>query len=344
METVPKKAPTIRDVARLASVGLGTVSRVINGSPLVSDATRQRVLEVVAELDFVPSTSARRLSMGKTLSFITIVPFFTRPAMIERLRGIQDTIAGSPYDLIIYNVETVAQRDAYIREIPRRDRSDGVLIIALSPRDEDIPFLLKADVPVVLVDANHPSLTGFNRVIVDDVSGGRTAVKHLIELGHKRIGYISDYLDNPFNFTSSRYRYQGYCQALMEAGIAVRPEYHGQGEHGRFEARRLALEMLSLAERPTAIFAASDTQAMGVLEAARKLSLRVPQDLSVIGYDDIEIAEYLNLTTIRQLLFESGQRGVELLLEMANGVVEPPMIEEMPTELVVRGTTTAPEL
>jgi DNA-binding LacI/PurR family transcriptional regulator len=342
METVPVKPATIRDVAKLAGVGLGTVSRVINDSPLVSEATRERVNQAIVELNYVPNPTARRLSLRKTLTIAAIAPFFTRPSFTERLRGIENSLAESKYDLIIYNVETVERRDSLIHDVPRRERVDGVIIIALSPREEDLPFLSQADVPVVLVDTNHPSLTSLNRVVVDDVEGGSTATQQLINLGHRRIGYISDPLENPFNFTSSLFRYQGYRQAIEAAGIPFKPEYHGQGEHGRYEAHRLALQMLSLAERPTGIFAASDTQAMGVLEAARDLNLRVPQDLSVIGYDDIEVAEYLGLTTIRQLLFESGQRGVDILLDALENPSKGPVCEKLPTELIVRQTTATP--
>jgi DNA-binding LacI/PurR family transcriptional regulator len=333
---------TIRDVAHKAGVGLGTVSRVINNSPLVSEATRNRVLETIAELNYVPNPTARRLSLRKTLTIGTIAPFFTRPSITERLRGIENSLTESEYDLIIYNVETVERRDELMRNLPRRERVDGVLIISLSPRDEDVPHLVNADVPIVLIDADHPSLTSLNRVAIDDTEGGRIATQHLIDLGHRKVGYISDPLHNPFNFISSLYRYKGYRKALEENGIPFIPEYHGQGIHGRYEACRLAKEMLSLSERPTAIFAASDTQAMGVLEAARDLELRVPEDLSVVGYDDIEIAEYLNLTTIRQLLFESGQRGVELLLNALQNPPDQPIYEILPTELIIRNTTAPP--
>jgi len=263
---------------------------------------------------------------------------------IERLRGIQKLVAESAYDLIIYNVENIWQRDTYMREIPRRERTDGVIIISLSPRNEDIPYLVHADVPIVLVDANHPSLDQLNRVIIDDVRGGCQATQHLIDLGHRRIGLISDYLEEPLNFTSSRDRYHGYCQSLQAFGIPYIPEYHIQGEHGRTQACRMAIELLSLPQPPTAIFATSDTQAMGVLQAARELGLRVPDDLSVIGYDDIEVAEYLGLSTVRQLLLKTGQRGVELLLEILQQPQMHPVCEVMPTELVVRGTTAPPKM
>jgi DNA-binding LacI/PurR family transcriptional regulator len=336
------KPATIRDVARAAGVGLGTVSRVINDSPSVSIETRQRVQQVIDELHFVPNPTARRLSSGKTLDIAVIVPFFTRPSVTERLRGIESMLSESEYDLIIYNVETAERRDACMREISRKDRADGVIIISLSPRDSDLPFLLNAEHPIVLVDANHDSLVGLNRVIVDDVAGGRLATQHLIDLGHRRIAYISDTLDTPFNFTSSRDRLKGYQQTLQAAGIPVCPEYHLQDEHGRYEAYRMAMRLLRLPDPPTAIFSASDTQAMGVLQAARELDLAIPDDLSVIGYDDIEVAEYLGLTTIRQMLYESGQRGVELLLEILETPNKQAVCEVLPTELIVRATTAPP--
>jgi len=331
---------TIRDVAQQAGVGLGTVSRVINGSQSVSEATRQRVLDVIKHLNYVPNPTARRLSLGRTLTIGVIVPFFTRPAEVERLRGIEHTLLDSGYDLILYNVETPEQRDLYFRDIPRRERVDGVLIVSLTPRDGDVKPFKKANVPIVLVDAHHASLARLNQVITDDIAGGRAATQHLIELGHRRIAYLSDCLDEPFNFTSSRDRLAGYQQALQAAGIPFRPDYHVQGEHGRVEARRLAAQLLARPDRPTAIFAASDTQAMGVLEAARDTGLRVPDDLSVIGYDDIEIAEYLGLTTMSQKLYQSGQRGVELLLTTLRDPEAAPVAEVLPAELTVRGTTS----
>jgi DNA-binding LacI/PurR family transcriptional regulator len=290
----------------------------------------------VSELDYSPNPVARRLSLGKTLTIAVIVPFFTRPSVVERLRGIEATLAESEYDLIVFNVETVERRDTCFRDVPRRERVDGVLIISLAPRDEEVNRLASSDVPVVLIDANHP---GFSRAVTDDVTGGRVATQHLISLGHRRIGYISDPLKEPFNFTSSRDRYRGYRQALEVAGIPFRPEYHQQGQHGRYEARRLASRLLALVEPPTAIFTHSDTQAMGVLEAARDAGLGVPEDLTVIGYDDIEIAEYLGLTTIRQQLFESGARGVELLLDTLATPSTDLRCDTLPVELVIRGTT-----
>lgn len=338
-----KMSATIRDVAKKAGVGLGTVSRVINKSPRVSHSTRERVQQAIEALDYHPNPIARRLSWGKTLTIAAIAPFFTRPATVERLRGVELSIAGSEYDLIVFNVETPERRDSTFAEVARRERVDGTLIISLPPTREDLQRFERAQLPIVLLDVNNPELKNFNRVIVDDVEGGHKATEHLLELGHRRIGYISDSFDDPFFFSASRKRFEGYRQGLAEAGLEVDPQLYRQGDHGRYEAQRLAAEMLKLDDPPTAIFAASDTQALGVLEAARELELRVPEDLSVIGYDDVEFADYVGLTTVRQQLFESGQVGLQLLLDVISESTREPVCIEMPSELVARSTTAPPK-
>ncbi len=333
---------TIRDVAKHAGVGVGTVSRVLNESPDVSESTRQKVQAAIAELDFSPSVVARRLSLRKTLTIGIIAPFFTRPAFVERLRGVEKVIAQTNYDLVLFNVETPERRDACFRDVPRKDRVDGLLIVSLSPDDAAAVRFLHSHVPTILIDASHQAL---NRVIVDNIAGSQLAVQHLIDLGHQYIGFISDAMENPFNpfrFSHIHDRYQGYRQALDGAGIPFRPHYHKQGIHSRRVARQLAHELLSLPDRPTAIFAYSDTQAFGVIEAANDLGLNVPQDLSVIGFDDIEVSEYVGLTTIRQNLFDSGIVGANMLLEHL--VTPMDMVQQitLPTELMIRQTTAPP--
>jgi LacI family transcriptional regulator/LacI family repressor for deo operon, udp, cdd, tsx, nupC, and nupG len=176
----------------------------------------------------------------------------------------------------------------------------------------------------------------------DSVLGGWLATDYLLELGHRRIAYVSDTLEDVFSSTAaSLRRYQGYTRALEAAGIAVQPEYLKHGRHSREEARRCAAELLALDDRPTAIFAASDTQAIGVLEAAHDTGLRVPEDLSLVGYDDLEVAGYLGLTTVRQSLFESGQRGAQILLQAIDGQVPDAPHVDMPVELIVRDSCRA---
>lgn len=349
-------AVTIRDVAREAGVGVGTVSRVLNDSPLVSDETRHKVLSAIRALDYSPNSVARRLSRGKSMAVAVIAPFFTRRSYVERLQGIENVLAAAGYDLILYNVETVARRDECLRALPRGERLDGLLILSLPPTDDEVARLRTLGVPAVLIDAHHD---GLPTVQIDDVAGGRLAAQHLIALGHSRVAYIGETLDdNPFHFQPVHDRFQGYCHALREAGLPLRPEYHRQGQYGWRDARRMAHELLDLPEPPTAIFAYSDTMAFGVLEAAQQHALRVPDDLSVIGFDDVEIAQYFQLTTVRQPLYDSGARGAALLLDCIAANDDPlpdhpwpldaqlPAQDEishviLPTELIIRATTAA---
>ncbi len=334
------KTYTIRDVAKRAGVGIGTVSRVLNNSPSVSEETRQKVLAAIEELNFRPNVLARQLSSGGgMLSIGIITPFFTRPAFVGRLEGIEHELAQTDYDLILYNVETPEQKQNLFRRVPSERRVDGLIIIALYPTDEDVAHFRRSGMPVVLVDAYHPDLPS---ITIDDEDGGRQAVQHLVSLGHRRIAFISDDLETPFGFRASAQRLRGYHQVLREAGIPTRPEYQKHGQYGRQNAFYLMQELLEVAEPPTAIFSTSDTQALGAMEAIEKLGLRIPDDISVVGYDDIEVATYVGLTTIRQPFYQSGVEGVHLLMQVLEGMEGSSGSIRLPVSLVVRSTTAPP--
>ncbi len=337
---------TIRDVARQAGVGVGTVSRVLNGNTAVSETTRHRVQTAIEELNYVPNSMARRLSLGRTMTVGILAPFFTRPSVIERLRGIEAIFGHTQYDISLFNVETMSRRESCFRDIFRRERVDGLLVITLVPTEEEIKRLQKANIPTVLVDAYAPA---FHSIGIDDVYGGQLATNHLLALGHRRIGFISHYRQDDFGNGSSQDRFVGYRQALQAAEIPFRADYVRESEADREAAYSMATELLTLEERPTAIFAASDAQAIGILKAAQALNLAVPRDLSVIGYDDIELAEYINLTTIHQPLMQSGRQGAELLLHVMQGMddndkneaadADVPHQVRLPIHIVSRGTT-----
>jgi LacI family transcriptional regulator len=339
MEALPGGAARIADVAAHAGVGVATVSRVLNGNTNVSPATRARVLAAIDVLNYRPSSVARNLSLRRTLVIGVVVPFFTAPSAVERIRGIVTALEGSPYDLALFDVESADRQRRAFDLLGRGDRADGLLVVSLVPPPEELGRLQAAHLPTVLVDAPHDSLPN---VVVDDVAGGEMATRHLLELGHRKIAFVGDKPPDPFRFHASRDRTTGYEQALGRAGVPVRPEYVRAGTHSRHVARSIAEELLRLPDRPTAIFAASDLQALGVLEAARGLGLAVPGDLSVVGFDDIDVASYAGLTTVRQPLFESGRRGAVLLLDVLAGVPLAVTTETMPLELVVRTTTGPP--
>lgn len=332
-------AVTISDVARLAGVGRGTVSRVLNDRANVDPATRARVLAAIKSLDFVPSQTARSLSLGRTRTVAVILPFLTRPSAVERLRGIELTLASAGYDLIVYNIETVERRDTVFHDLPRPERVDGLIIVSLSPHVTELERLERSGLPTILVDAHHRALP---RVVADDVLGGRLAAQHLISLGHRRIGFIGDIPRTPLAFTSSRLRLTGVRRAIADAGLRLPANLVAIGDHSRRRAAELATRMLSLSQPPTAIVCASDTQAAGALEAASNFGLTVPYDLSVTGYDDLDLADHLGLTTIHQPLFESGVRAVQRLLRMVDGGPPEPAREVQEIRLVVRRSTALP--
>ena len=338
-----RKAVTIRDVARHAGVSVATTSRVLNGKDVVNAQTRSRILTVMEELGFTPSPAARRLSLGRTLTIGVVVSFLTRPQATERLRGVDLVLTDSDFDLVIYNVETVQKRDHYLGTLAESQRTDGLLVLSLPPVDAAVPSLLRSPIPVVFVDVHTPSVDAMPRVVGDDAAGGAMAARHLLDLGHTAIGFVGDAVADPFGFTSSRDREMGLVRELARAGITIPPEWVGHGAHGRYQARDLAHAMLSRDRRPTAIFTASDTQALGVVAAARELGLHVPDDLSVIGYDDIEAADYVGLTTISQQLLESGRRGAETLLAEIDARSEQAPVVRLEPELVVRATTAPPK-
>jgi LacI family transcriptional regulator len=333
---------TIADVAAYAGVGAGTVSRVLNESPRVSVETRARVLNAIEVLDYRPNPLAQGLSRGRCQTLGAVVPFFTHASAVERLRGVMAGLDGSRYDLVLFNVESPVHRDEHLASLTRRDRADGLLIVSMPPPARDLDRLAAAGVPVVLLDARGH---GVPTVVTDDVEGGRIATRYLLSLGHERIAFIGDDPANPFGFTSSAEREQGYRESLIEAGLAERPGDVLHGPHVREVARDLAGRLFDRdpADRPTAVFAASDSQALGVLEAARARGVAVPDELSVVGFDDIEVSSYAGLTTVRQPLLESGKAAVALLLEALTNEDQPaPEVHQLGLELVVRSTTAPP--
>jgi DNA-binding LacI/PurR family transcriptional regulator len=330
------RAATIRDVAREAGVSVSTVSRVLNELPHVSLDTRDHVHSTMERLGYRRSAIARNLSLGRAQAIGVVAPFFTSASVVERVRGISDRLAERGYDLVLFDVETVHQRADAFLDFASRARVDGLIVISLPLSDDEVATVRHTGLPVVLVDIGHPDLA---HVVIDDVHGGELATTHLLVKGHRRIGFIGDLPANPFGFTSSERRREGFRRALADAGITPDDALELRGPHGREHARALAHQVLDRDDRPTAVFAASDIQAFGVLEAVRELGLGVPEDVAVIGFDDIEPAGTVGLTTVRQPLRESGARGAELLIAAIEGGEQAPIAEFEPLDVVQRLTT-----
>ncbi len=328
--------PTIHDVARIAGVGIGTVSRVLNDHPSVRPATRERVLAAIAQLRFKPNPIARSMISKRTGSIGVIVPFFTRPFHVEVLRGVQNALSPVQKELVIYNVENDTQRDAYFSELPMHRKVDGLLIVSLIPSDTFAQRFREVGLPTVLVDAYSPHLTS---LVVNNVEGAYQAVKSLLDKGHRRIGFINGIIEGNFKFNQANDRLIGFHRALGEAGVLFEPTLIVESEWNRHAGRVAAMHLLTQTSRPTAIFASSDMQAIGVLEAARSLCIAVPTELAVIGFDGIEVSELLDVSTVQQPMQQMGELGVVKLIEhMAHPQLAPELIR-LSTTLIERGTS-----
>lgn len=329
---------TIADVAYRAGVGVGTVSRVINGGAGVRPATRQRVQGAIDALGFRPSPAARALSRRRASTIGVVAPFLTRPSVVERLRGVVAALDATEYDLSLATVEIAEQRERRMGEVAQRDRVDGAILISLRPTGDEAARLRDSGAPVIVLDADG---AGLPSLVTDDVAGGRLAGEHLLQLGHRRIGFVGEAPDERFGFTSSADRLAGMGAALDAAGTPLDPGLVVLGGYGRAEAAALVAPLLALPHPPTAIFAPSDTQALGIIDAAEASGLEVPADLSVVGFDDIELAAFAGLTTVRQHLQDTGRRAAELLLATIGGAVPAPATT-LPIDLIPRRSTGRP--
>jgi LacI family transcriptional regulator len=333
------RVPTLAQVASHAGVGIGTVSRVFNDSPNVSDAMRQRVLTAAEQVGYVPSRKRRAQPAPRPGYVGVLVTFFDEPSAYQRLRGIVSRLQPHHLEVVLYNIASPAQARESVAEISKHDVLEALIVVSLPLTDDEADVLAAAPFPVVLVDT---WARGLPTVCVDDRHGGAIATQHLLDLGHRRIAFVGEPPDNPFGFVSSANREAGYRLALDAAGIDVEPELVRHGAHLRSAAKQMTLELLALSTPPTAIVASSDVQAVGIIEAAESVGRAVPADLSVVGYDDIELASLMGLTTVRQPLERSGQRVADLAIQAITsgpGATRAVSVEEMELELVVRSTT-----
>jgi DNA-binding LacI/PurR family transcriptional regulator len=327
--------PTVYDVAEKAEVSISTVSRVLNARGNVSADARGRVLSAIDELGFVPKAEAAALARRATNRIGVLAPFFGHPSFVERLRGVAGALTGSRYELVIYTVDSSARRDSYLASLPMSRRLDGLIVMALPFNGSSAQRLVANHLETVLIEF---STEPFASIRIDDRAGGRLAAEYLLERGHRRCAFVGDCDVPDYAIHTSDWRLEGYRQALCDAGEGLPEAYIALAPHSRENARRSAHLLLDLPEPPTAIFVASDYQAVGVLRAARERSLAVPKELAVIGFDDLDIANYIGLTTIHQPLEESGRVAVELLLARLADPSRPAQRVRFPLTLVSRET------
>ncbi len=328
---------TIKDVAKEAGVSIATVSRVLNNSSKVSEETKRRVLDAINRLGYSPSLIARSLAKKdlKTNVISIVVPFFTRDFFVEVLRGINNVISKSDYSIHLYNVERIEDKErVFSKEV--FNRCEGMIIVSLNMQRKEAEFIKEMGKPVVLVDSYYPD---FSSVYVDNKKGAYMATKYLITTGRKKIAFVSGAIHDPLGFMASCKRYEGFLEALREAGLEFNPLLHIQTGFSLEKGYRAGKTLLNRSIPFDAVFCTSDIQAIGVMSALVESGLKIPEDIAIIGFDDISDARYLGLSTVRQPMSEMGEVGAKILLDLLMGFDSSYTHLELPLELVIRLTS-----
>jgi LacI family transcriptional regulator, galactose operon repressor len=331
--------PTQADVARLAKVSQATVSYVLNGNPAISvpEVTRRRILTAVDELGYVPNGIARSLRTQRTYMIAAVIPDITNPFYPAFERGIQETAEASGYDLIVLNTGGTAEKEQRCVRALQQGRVDGVVGVFFHLKAEDLRPLLERNVALVRLEAVRKGESSLDlpldNLYVDNVAASRTAVEHLIGRGHARIGMIAGQRG------PRQARVSGYRAALGAHGLPLDESLIRDGDFSEDGGRYAMQSLLDGPRPPTAVFAASDVMAMGALVAIREAGLAVPENIAVVGFDDIPVARLITprLTTVAPFQENLGVRAAEMLLERLNGTApEHGRSEEMPYKLIVR--------
>lgn len=325
---------TMADVAEQAGVSVTTVSHVINETRPVSDDLRVRVTSAMAELGYQPNRLARSLRRGQTFTLGMIVPDNANPYFAEVARHIEETAYRNKYSLILCNSEGDRMREGFYINVLLEKQVDGLILVAAGSSTENISALQMP--PMVVVDRDLPHLMA-DAVLTENGQGGRLATQHLLDLGHRRIACITGASD----VTPTAERATGYRSALLDAGVGVDESLVVKGDFHYASGYAAAKGLLTGPNPPTAIFACNDLMAVGAISAGVELGLGIPDDLSVVGFDNVQLASFTNppLTTIAQPKHDMGALAVSLLLERMADPTLPPRRRWLDVELVVRGST-----
>ena len=328
--------PTVLDVAKVAGVAPITVSRVINNAGYISQETREKVEAAINELGYVPNTLARGLRSKRTNALALVVADITNPYFTSMARGVEDIAGLNGYTVIYCNTdESETKEDKYANILVQR-QVDGVMLVPAGGNAKTVRYLDNNKIDVVVLDRRVPEMDT-NLVCSDSENGARELTDLLINLGHKRIAIIT----GPDNVSTSTDRVVGYRAALNKAGLSANEQvyYGGFNQQTGYESTRIAMRS---SQKPTAIFAANNFILIGVVKALRELNLRVPEDVSVVGFDDFPESMLIEpfFTVAIQPAYEMGQKAAELLIKKINGEIEEGCRKIiLPTEIIVRRST-----
>jgi LacI family transcriptional regulator len=336
IDVTEARVTTISDVARLAGVSPATVSRYLKGVPVRAE---DRVRDAIAALEFRPNAVARSLKSGATMTVGLVIPDVTNPFFAAVVKGVESVAREAGYTTSLFNTDESLEREGELVEI-LADRVDG-LILAPVNEDDPVPARTRGrGVPTVFVDRDVPG-SAFDAVLIDNHGGGRAAATHLLELGHERLGIVS----GPLESTPGRGRFQGFAEAVREAGLELGPGYVQQGDFRTQGGYQAMLRLLGLAQPPTGAFVCNNLMAIGALRAVREVGVRVPEQLSIVGFDDLDVGDLLAppLTVIDRPMEEQGVLAMRLLLSRLDRTYDgAPRQIVLETRLLARGSCSSP--
>lgn len=325
----------LEDIAKLSGFSRSTVSRVLNDDPNVRESTRQRVQEVIRQMDFQPNLAARSLAAGKTKVVGLVIPMgvstmFTDPYFPMLIKGVAAACNANDYSVMLWLAEPEYERRT-INQVLHNGMIDGVVVASVLMDDPIVQALQHSKMPFVLI-GRHPTMAEVSYVDVDNRGSSRQLIEHLVRLGHRRIATIT----GPQNMIAGSDRLLGYMEGLTQNGIPIAMEMIIPGNFTE-EGGYTAMQKL-LTHRPQAIFVASDTMALGALRAIQQAGLTVPDEIALVGFDDMPFAQRLNppLTTVHQPVHDTGMRAAEALFELLDDPERGPIHITMPTEIVIR--------
>ncbi|HUM06122.1 MAG TPA: LacI family DNA-binding transcriptional regulator [Terriglobales bacterium] len=327
---------TMRQIAERAGVSIGTVSHVINETAPVRDKLRQRVVEAIRSLGYQPSQLARGLRRNQTSMLVMVIPDVTNPFFPAVIRGVEDVAYKSSFRLVLCNTDNDSRKEVSYLDEMRSYRPAGWLVIPSVDSQLSMHFRASASrPPVVCLDRQPEGWTG-DVVLVANEAGSYAATRHLLRMGHRRLAVIT----GPLHLVNAMERLRGFQRALTEAKVQIEPDYVQEARFDRNSGYHAATRLLRMLPRPTAIFACNDLMALGVLLAARELGLHCPEDLSIVGFDNLDFAEFTAppLTTVHQPGYQLGTTAARLLLERIRGSAEPVKRIVLPSELKIRNS------
>lgn len=334
-EFMDARRPTIYDVAREAGVSPATVSRVLNTPSLVNEDKRKKILEVIEDLQFIPKAEAVAKARQRYKRIAVIAPFFTEPSFMERLKGISSVLGSEHYELVLYAVDSYEELIGYIDLIVTTKQVDGLICLSLN-LDEAVSLKIKkAQLPVCFVEQKHAD---FDSVCIDNHEGGWLCAKFLYDRGCRSPAFVGESSSQNFVTHASQQRLDGFVSFFLRYGIEIEEQCICMGMSGKEISDSELKALLENAHQVDCVFATSDILAVRVIKCAMELGMHIPDDLAVVGFDDIQMAEYVNLTTLDQSLVDSGSLAAQMLLQRLRNPDLPIHASVIPLRIAQRGS------